>query len=149
MSLSGSYDQKNVFALILNGDEPCFRVFEDDVALAFLDIFPQAEGHTLVMPKRVKARNFLDIPLQEVGPFMERVQFVTQALVAVLKPDGVEIQQFNGEAAGQTVFHLHFHIIPRMGGKKLIPHGEAARADNAALEVMAARIRRGFVLQPS
>ncbi|MDX2028392.1 MAG: HIT domain-containing protein, partial [Alphaproteobacteria bacterium] len=88
MSLSGSYDPNNIFALILKGKEPCFRVYEDDVALAFMDIFPQAEGHTLIMPKKVEARHFLDLPVQEVGPYMARVQKVAQAMVRALNPDG-------------------------------------------------------------
>ena len=148
MSLSGPYDPKNIFALILKGEEPCFRVFEDEAALAFLDIFPQADGHTLVLPKKFQARNLLDLPANEVGPFLERVQLVAHALVKALKPDGIEIQQLNGDAAGQTVFHLHFHIIPRTKGKKLIPHGEAPRADDTMLKAMAARIRRGFEPRP-
>ncbi|MCL4156222.1 UNVERIFIED_CONTAM: hypothetical protein GTU68_001953, partial [Idotea baltica] len=92
---------------------PSVRVFEDDVALAFMDVFPQTEGHTLVIPKDVQARNFLELPADKIGPYMKRVQMVAQAVEAGLKPDGFVVSQFNGSAAGQTVFHLHFHILPR------------------------------------
>lgn len=140
MSLAGPYDDANIFAKILRGEIPCVRVFEDEVALAFMDIFPQSEGHTLVIPKAVRARNFLDLPSQTVGPYMQRVQRVAQAVTAALEPDGVLITQFNGAPAGQTVFHLHFHIIPRYEGTAMKGHGAAPKADPAALEALAARI---------
>jgi histidine triad (HIT) family protein len=141
MSLTGAYDDANIFAKMLRGDIPCVKAFEDEVALAFMDLFPQSEGHTLVIPKGVRARNFIELPAEAVGPYMTRVQRVAQAVTAALKPDGVVITQFNGAPAGQTVFHLHFHIIPRYEGVNLKGHGAAGKADVAELETIAARIR--------
>ncbi|MDX2277593.1 MAG: HIT family protein [Hyphomonadaceae bacterium] len=141
MSLDGSYDDNNIFAKILRGELPAIKVYEDDVVLAFMDIFPQSRGHTLVMPKGVRARNLLDLPADNVGPLMERVQKLAQAVTKALNPDGVAIVQFNGAPAGQTVFHLHVHIIPRFEGTKLAGHGHGDKADQAELEALAAQIR--------
>jgi histidine triad (HIT) family protein len=140
MSLTGAYDDDNIFAKILRGDMPCVKAFEDDVALAFMDIFPQSRGHTLVIPKGVRARNFLDLPAETVGPYLARVQRVAQAVEAALTPDGVVIMQFNGAPAGQTVFHLHFHVIPRWEGESMKGHGIAPKADMAELQALAAKI---------
>jgi histidine triad (HIT) family protein len=141
MSLAGAYDDQNVFARILRGELPCVKVFEDEVALAFMDIMPQASGHVLVIPRTVRARNFLDLDPAMVGAFMERVQTVSRAVVDALAPDGVTLVQFNGAPAGQTVFHLHFHIIPRRDGDTVAGHGTAPIADRDALEALAVRIR--------
>jgi histidine triad (HIT) family protein len=141
MTLSGTYDSDNVFALIIKGDAPSYRVFEDHLALAFLDIFPQAEGHTLVVPKETGYRTLLELPTDKVGPLMERVHHVAHLIADALNADGIEIQQLNGDAAGQTVYHLHFHVIPRTNGLPLIPHGEAPRADDARLRLIANQIR--------
>jgi len=140
MSLHGTYDQSNIFAKILRGEAPCFRAFEDDVALAFMDLFPVSRGHTLVIPKRAAARNFLELPEAEVGPFMQRVQRVVEGVTRVLDPDGVTIFQFNGAPAGQTVFHLHFHIVPRWEGVPMGQHGKTPMADKADLEPLALQI---------
>jgi histidine triad (HIT) family protein len=140
MSLHGSYDPNNLFAKILRAEIPCVKVMEDNVALAFMDIFPQSHGHTLVVPKDVTARNFLELPREKIGPYLERVQRVALAVEEALKPDGLVITQFNGAPAGQTVFHLHFHIIPRYEGEKLAGHGHSNKADTAALEALAAQI---------
>ncbi|MBU6372834.1 MAG: HIT family protein [Alphaproteobacteria bacterium] len=140
MSLTGAYDDDNIFAKILRGEMPCVKVFEDDVALAFMDIFPQSRGHTLVIPKGVRARNFLDLPPETVGPYLARVQRVAQAVTTALSPDGVVVLQFNGAPAGQTVFHLHFHVIPRWEGEAMKGHGAAPKADVAELQALAARI---------
>lgn len=140
MSLHGSYDPNNLFAKMLRGEIPCVKAFEDDVALAFMDIFPQSRGHTLVVPKNVRARNFLELPREALGPYLERVQRVAIAVEKALKPDGVQIMQFNGAPAGQTVFHLHFHIIPRYEGVQLAGHGHGNKADAAELEAIAAQI---------
>lgn len=140
MSLSGTYDDNNLFAKILRGEVPCVKVLEDDVALAFLDIFPQSRGHTLVIPKGVQARNFLDLRSELVGPYLKRVQRVAIAVEKALKPDGVVVTQFNGAPAGQTIFHVHFHIIPRYEGVKLAGHGHQNRADMAALQKLAGEI---------
>lgn len=140
MSLHGAYDLNNLFAKILRGEIPCVKVFEDDIALAFMDIFPQARGHVLAIPKGVAARNFLELPRQQVGPYLERVQRLAIAVEKALKPDGVVITQFNGAPAGQTIFHLHFHIIPRYEGVQLAGHGHSNKADMAELEALAAQI---------
>ena len=138
MSLDGVYDPNNIFAKILRGEAPCVRLFEDEVALAFLDVFPQAEGHALVIPKH-PARNLFELPPSLLGPWMERVQVVAGAVRAALQPDGLIITQFNGAPAGQTVFHLHMHIIPRWSGVELKRH-VGAMADPETLKGLAQRI---------
>lgn len=140
MSLHGPYDQSNIFAKILRGEAPCFKAFEDDVALAFMDLFPVSRGHTLVIPKRAEARNFLDLPEAEVGPFMARVQRVARGVERALAPEGVTIFQFNGAPAGQTVFHLHFHIVPRWTDMPMGQHGKTPMADKDALAQLAREI---------
>ncbi len=140
MSLHGTYDDNNLFAKILRGEIPSVKVYEDDEVLAFMDIFPQTRGHLLVVPKDVKARNFLELPANRVGPLMERVHKLTIATEKALKPDGVTVTQFNGEDAGQTIFHLHFHIIPRYTGQRLAGHSHGKQADIAELQQIAAQI---------
>lgn len=140
MSLHGAYDDNNLFAKILRGEIPSVNVMEDDVALAFMDIFPQTRGHTLIVPKGVKARNFLEMPAETVGPYMERVHRVAKAVEQALKPDGVAVTQFNGEDAGQTIFHIHFHVIPRYAGQRLAGHSHNKQADIAELQQLAAEI---------
>lgn len=140
MTLHGAYDPDNIFAKMLRGEIPCVKVFEDDVALAFMDIFPQAEGHTLVIPKDVEARNLLEMPADRLGPYMERVQSAAQAVERALSPDGLVVTQFNGKPAGQTVFHLHFHIIPRREGEQLGRHASGDPADTETLQALADKI---------
>jgi histidine triad (HIT) family protein len=140
MSLHGTYDDNNLFARILRGEIPAVKVYEDDEVLAFMDIFPQARGHLLVVPKGVKARNFLELPANRVAPLMERVHRLTIAAEKALKPDGITVTQFNGEDAGQTIFHLHFHIIPRYAGVRLAGHGHGNKADIAELQEIAGQI---------
>lgn len=140
MSLHGAYDDANIFAKILRGEAPCAKVFEDDVALAMMDLFPQSRGHTLVLPKAVRARNLLDLPRERVGPLMERVQRIAIAAEKALKPDGVAVMQFNGAPAGQSIFHLHFHVVPRWEGKAMVGHGQAKMADKDELAALAAQI---------
>ncbi len=140
MSLNGAYDDNNLFAKILRGEVPAVKVYEDDAVLAFMDIFPQTRGHLLVIPKGVKARNFLELPEDEVAPLMVAVQRLTKAATKALKPDGITVTQFNGEDSGQTIFHLHFHIIPRYANQRLAGHGHGNRADIAELEKIAAEI---------
>lgn len=144
MSLHGSYDPDNLFAKILRGEIPCAKVFEDEVALAFMDIFPQSRGHTLIVPKGVSVRNFLDLPSEKIGPYLERVQRVAIAVEKALKPDGMVITQFNGAPAGQTIFHLHFHVIPRYEGTALAGHGHSNKADQSELEALAKAIAAAF-----
>jgi len=124
MSLDGAYEDGNIFAKIVRGEMPAVKVYEDDQVLAFMDVFPQARGHVLVISKTSKARNLLDAEPKTLGRVIGGVQKVTRAVVEALKPDGVMVSQFNGAPAGQTVFHLHFHIIPRWEGVALGRHGE-------------------------
>jgi len=141
MTLHAPYDPDNIFAKMLRGEIPCVKVYEDDVALAFMDVFPQSEGHTLVIPKDVEARNFLEMPSDKLGEYMRRVQTVAKAVEQGLSPDGLVVTQFNGAPAGQTVYHLHFHIIPRWKDVALGRHGSGEMADTAKLGVLADRIK--------
>jgi histidine triad (HIT) family protein len=140
MSLDGTYDDGNIFAKILRGEAPAARVFEDDHVLAFMDVFPQARGHTLVIPKHSTARNLMDEEPQVLADVILGVQRVTRAVRAALNPDGIVVTQFNGATAGQTVYHLHFHIIPRWEGVALGRHGAGGMADPAELKALAAEI---------
>jgi histidine triad (HIT) family protein len=115
-----SYDPNNIFAKILRGELPCYKVYEDDKALAFLDIMPRMVGHTLVLPK-VPARNILDIGAEDLAHVMEVAQKVAKAAIKVFSADGITIQQFNEGAGGQVVFHLHVHVIPRKTGVAMKP----------------------------
>ncbi len=141
MSLHGNYDSENIFAKILRGEIPCVKIYEDAATLAFMDVFPQSHGHTLVIPKGVEARNFLEMPTKQISHYMESVQKVALAVERALGPDGIIITQFNGEAAGQTVFHLHFHIIPRWTDKQLGDHANGQMADMEELQAIAAEIQ--------
>ena len=123
MSLDGAYGEANVFAKILRGEIPAARVFEDEQVLVFMDAFPQARGHMLAISKTSQARNILDAEAKTLGRLIGAVQKAAQAAKAALNPDGVIVTQFNGAPAGQTVFHLHFHIIPRWEGDPLAKHG--------------------------
>lgn len=116
-----SYDNNNVFAKILRGEIPSFKVFEDSETLAFMDVMPQSSGHTLVIPKSA-AENFFDIDSKALASLIVKTQMVAGAVRRALRPDGVRIMQFNGPSAGQTVFHIHFHIIPCYEGVPLKPH---------------------------
>jgi histidine triad (HIT) family protein len=140
MSLIGDYDSANIFAKIVRGEMPAAKVFEDDDTLAFMDVFPQASGHTLVIHKRATARNLMDIEPAALQSLIVSVQRVTRAVRDALKPDGIVVTQFNGAPAGQTVYHLHFHIIPRWNGVALGRHGEGGMADAGELAALAARI---------
>lgn len=118
--MSGAYDPQNIFAKILRGELPAFKVYEDDRALAFLDIMPRCPGHTLVIPK-APARNILDIDPDDLAYVAKITQKVAKAGKAAFEADGVTIQQFNETAGGQVVFHLHVHIIPRHEGVPMKP----------------------------
>ncbi|WP_371368926.1 HIT family protein [Pseudomonas sp. QL9] len=141
MSLQGTYDPQNIFAQIIRGDAPCYKLYEDDDVLAFLDLFPQSFGHTLVIPKRSAARNILEVDPEALGKVMRVVQRLTRVIVDELNPDGVQVAQFNGAPAGQTVFHIHMHIVPRYAGQGLGIHA-AQKADPAELEQLQARLRQ-------
>ena len=139
MSLITPYDPQNIFAQIIRGEASCYKLYEDDDVLAFLDLFPQSYGHTLVIPKRSAARNILDVDTEALCKVMTVVQQLSRVIVDELKPDGVQIAQFNGAPAGQTVFHIHVHIVPRYAGEGLGVHA-ATKAEPAELEQLQARL---------
>jgi histidine triad (HIT) family protein len=120
--LTPTYDPSNIFAKILRGEAPCVKVYEDSAALAFMDVMPRADGHTLVIPK-VAARTLFDIDSQSLGQLMPALQKVGWAVMAGMKAEGLSVQQFNETAGGQQVFHLHFHLLPRWSGVALRPPG--------------------------
>ena len=140
MSLHGAYDPDNIFAKILRGEIPSVKVWEDGDVLAFMDVFPQSEGHVLVVSKTSKARNLLEIEPEVLATLTAAVQRTARAVERALKPEGFSLMQFNGEAGGQTVFHLHFHVIPRWADRALKGHGHAPMADAEQLQALAARI---------
>lgn len=116
-----AYDDANVFAKILRGELPCVKVYEDERALALMDIMPRADGHVLLVPK-AKARNIFDVDAEALAALMGPLQKIACAVRTALDAEGVTIQQFNEPAGGQVVFHLHFHILPRWTGVALRPH---------------------------
>jgi histidine triad (HIT) family protein len=140
MSLEGDYDGGNIFAKILRGEAPCVKIYEDSDVLAFMDIFPQSQGHCMVIPKNVASRNLTDLPADRIGPLFLAVQKLTSAVIKALKPDGVIVTQFNGAPAGQSVFHLHVHVIPRYDNLPLQRHHGGKPADMDVLRDQAARI---------
>jgi histidine triad (HIT) family protein len=115
-----AYDPNNIFAKILRGELPSYKIYEDDRAFAFLDIMPRSAGHSLVIPKN-PARNILDVNPDDLAHLMTVAQKVAQAAVKALGADGVTINQFNESAGGQVVFHLHVHVIPRKDGVPMKP----------------------------
>lgn len=140
MSLHGAYDTNNIFAKILRGDIPSVKVWEDDHVLAFMDVFPQSEGHVLIIAKQSQARNLLEIEPEVLARMTAALQRTAKAVEKALKPEGLSILQFNGEAGGQTVFHLHFHIVPRWADREMKGHGHAPMADTTTLRALADRI---------
>lgn len=134
-----SYDDDNIFAKIMRGEIPCHKIYEDDKSFAFLDIMPRAPGHTLVIPK-APAVNLLDITAESLCDLMGAVHRLAPVVKAGMGADGLMIQQFNGAAAGQMVFHIHFHIVPRFEGVAL-KHCGQEMADNDVLQAHAAKIR--------
>ena len=138
MSLNETYEDDNIFAKILKGELPCAKVYEDEETLAFMDIFPQSRGHTLVIPKTPSV-NLFDLAPEVLATLAQRTQIIARAVRAALDPDGVVITQFNGADAGQTVFHIHVHVIPRYAGEALGRHG-GGQADPAELSALAEQI---------
>ena len=134
-----AYDPSNIFAKILRGEMPAKTVYEDDKTLAFMDIMPRSDGHTLVIPK-APARTFFDIGAEDLAALYASVQKVARAAVSGLGADGLTIQQFNEPAGGQVVFHMHVHILPRWDGVPLRPH-TGQMAPKEALAEHAAKIR--------
>jgi histidine triad (HIT) family protein len=134
-----AYDRNNIFAKILRGEIPCVKVFEDARTLAFMDVMPEAEGHVLVVPKE-DAQDILDLSADGLAAMMATVQRVARAVDKALAPDGILLKQYNRAPAGQSIFHVHFHIVPRWEGVTLAPHGKVM-VDAARLEPIATKIR--------
>jgi histidine triad (HIT) family protein len=133
-----AYDANNPFAKILRGEFPCYKVFENDHVLAFLDIMPRCPGHTLVIPK-APARNILDISAEDFAHVARAAQKIARAAMTVFKADGITVQQFNEHAGGQVVFHLHMHVLPRQEGIALLPSA-SRKEDPKVLEENAAKL---------
>jgi histidine triad (HIT) family protein len=133
------YDHSNIFAKILSGDIPCVKIYEDDKTIAFLDVMPQAPGHTLVLPKET-AENIFDLSQEGAAALITTVQKVAKAVKIATAAPGLMLVQLNGKAAGQSVFHIHMHIIPRQHGIDLEFH-ERNMVPAAELEPIAAKIR--------
>lgn len=134
-----SYDNDNVFAKILREELPCVKIYEDAHTLAFMDVMPQTDGHTLVIPKNPSV-NMLDIAPEDAATVMHTTLKIARAVKKGMGASGVQLMQLNGTAAGQTVFHTHFHIIPREDGVEMRFHAKDM-ADPAELEKHAAKIR--------
>ncbi len=134
-----AYDSNNIFAKILRGEIPSVKVFEDDKTLAFMDVMPQADGHVLVIPKEA-AENIMELSADGAAALIATTQTVAKAVKKGLGVPGVMLAQLNGAAAGQSVFHVHFHVIPRTGGVDMHLHARDM-VDANTLEPIAAKIR--------
>ena len=132
-----AYDPNNAFAKILRGEFPCYKVYEDEHTLAFLDIMPRSAGHTLVVPK-APARNILDIKVEDYLHVARATHKIAAAAKKAFDADGITIQQFNETAGGQVVFHLHVHVMPRHIGVALLPPA-SRKGDAKVLEDNAAK----------
>ncbi len=133
-----AYDSNNIFAKILRGEFPCYKVYEDDHVFAFLDIMPRAPGHTLVIPK-VPARNILDISADDFAEVARGTHRIARAAQAAFNADGLSLHQFSEAAGGHVVFHLHMHVIPRHDGVPLLP-AASRKEDAKVLEEHAAQM---------
>ncbi|MBX4336253.1 HIT family protein [Bartonella raoultii] len=133
------YDDNNIFAKLIRNEIPSVRVYEDDDVIAFMDIMPQAPGHTLVIPRK-GSRNLLDANPETLCSVIKAVQKIANAVKKAFQADGITIMQFNEAASQQTVYHLHFHIIPRMEGVELTRHNNVITPANI-LEENAEKIR--------
>ena len=134
-----AYDPNNIFAKILGGQIPCVKIYEDGKTFAFMDVMPEADGHVLVIPKE-GAENILDLSPAGLAALMATTQKVAKAVDKALAPDGILLKQYNRAAAGQSVFHVHFHIVPRWEGVPMAPHGKVM-VEASRLEPIAAKIR--------
>src|SRR5713226_2851786 len=138
-----AYDSNNPFAKILRGEFPCYKVYEDDHTLAFLDIMPRSPGHTLVIPK-APARNILDIDSEDFAHVARAAQKIAAAAMKAFNADGITVQQFSEPAGGQVVFHLHMHVMPRQAGVALKPPA-SFKEDPAVLSDQAAKLAAALV----
>lgn len=137
-----AYDSTNIFAKILRGELPCISVYEDEATLAFMDIMPQADGHVLVIPKEA-GETLMDLSPEAASAVVRTTQKLARAVKQALSAEGIFVCQLNGAAAGQTVPHCHFHIIPRSGGDPMRIHA-SARADDAKLRGFADAIKQAL-----
>jgi histidine triad (HIT) family protein len=137
--MSMAYDRNNVFARILRGEIPAHKIWEDEFTLAFMDVMPQADGHALVIPK-VEAETIFELAPDVLGATILTTQRVARAVKMAFDAPGVMIAQLNGPAAGQSVFHIHFHVLPRHAGLELRLHAREM-ADPAVLAEHAAKVR--------
>ena len=135
-----TYDANNIFAKILRGEIPSHKVYEDPDALVIMDAMPQSPGHTLIIPK-APSRNLLDADPEILARLAPLVQKIMRAVKEAFAADGVTLVQFNEPASGQTVFHLHFHVIPRIEGTPLKPH-TGAMEDSDVLAANAEKVRK-------
>jgi len=133
------YDPSNIFAKILRGEIPAVKVYEDDRTLAFMDVMPEADGHVLVVPKEA-VEDILSLSPEGLSAMMATVQKIAKAVDKALSPGGILLKQYNRAPAGQSVFHIHFHIVPRWEGVPMAPHGKVM-VEAARLEPIAAKIR--------
>ncbi len=134
-----SYDPNNIFAKILRGEIPCHKVYEDADVIVFMDVMPQSPGHALVVPK-VASRNLFDADPAVLAKIMPLIQKVAVAAKAAFDADGISVWQFNEPAGGQTVFHLHYHVIPRYDGLPLKSHARNME-DGAVLSANAEKLK--------
>jgi len=133
-----SYDPNNIFARILRGELPCYKVYEDAHTFVLLDIMPRCPGHALVIPK-TPVRNILDIAPDDFAHVARTTHKLAAAGMKAFKADGITVQQFNEPAGGQVVFHLHVHVMPRLNGVQLLPPA-SRREDPKVLEEHATRL---------
>ena len=134
-----AYDPDNIFAKILRGEANAHVVLDEEHCFAFMDLMPQSPGHTLIIP-REPAEDIFDLSTEALGQLITTTQRVARAVKAAFNPPGMMIVQLNGADAGQTVFHIHFHVIPRYAGEGLTFHARTM-ADADELAANAARIR--------
>jgi histidine triad (HIT) family protein len=137
-----AYDPNNIFAKILRGEIPCHKVYEDDVALVFMDVMPQSPGHALIVPKAA-SRNVFDADPGVLAKILPLVQKIAIASKKAFDADGITIWQLNEPAGGQTVFHLHYHVIPRYDGAPLKSH-TGKMEDGAVLAANAEKLMRAL-----
>jgi histidine triad (HIT) family protein len=137
-----TYDPSNIFAKILRGEIPCYKVYEDADAIAFMDVMPQSPGHALVVPKAA-SRNVLDADPEVLSKILPLVQKIAKAAKSAFNADGITVMQFNEPAGGQTVFHLHYHIIPRYDGQPLKAHS-GKMEDGAVLAANAEKLKKAL-----
>ena len=132
------YDNENIFAKILRDEIPADKVYEDDATLAIMDIMPRVDGHVLVIPK-TPCRNMLDASPEQLSACLNTVQHIGRVMMDKLDADGISVQQFNEEAGGQVVFHLHYHVLPRKAGDSLRPPG--IMGDSSVIAAYAEKLR--------